>query len=759
MDINQFRNIVQAFAESPSDVDIRLGGATLQIRDEIFDITLKISNDDNESLIVNENNQNTPARTWLLNRVAKLPQLADRLITVCGQSHHLASPFIRPAGLYSPELSGSDSTALVSTPDAAEALMSFADARPVGAASVLYLTSDAGEGKTTIINRVAFEQAQKYKSKLSKSLIVPIPLSGRSFLTFDDAVIAALVNKLRFNYLYFDAFIWLVRLGAIVPAFDGYEEMLVEGSKGEAVSALGGLVQSLESSGSVIIAARKAFFDYVSFKSQARLLDAIGNHSAAFSKLELKRWDRTKALEYGTATGAEAPGQIYDAIADLLGEEHPLLTRAVLVTRLFEVANSGAEGNRLAKLFSENPQDFFFTFVDALVNREAKLKWLARAAGEIMEPLLTAPEHHELLSHIAVEMWQTSSRHLKFDLLDVLVDLFAEERKKSGATTRQIKERIKQHSMLASNPSRPMSIEFDHEDFQDFYLGEGLGRLLAAGNISNLYSALAVNVFTNSAIVQGIQYVMRIGADIQNCICQIQQINAGETGFSFCKENCAVLALRLSEIRPEASPLSLIEMYFPVDSLRGRRLINVVFDQCHFQPSSINNATFSTVLFKKCEFERLDLEPSASELQGCEFDDCRVDSLLMLEDTEYAFDPAHIAQRLINSGAKVATQPTTGLASTNDDLRLKLLNRFLRIFLRTTQVNEDVIKLRLGGLSPKFFDDVLPHLESRGVLSEVTWDGRGIQRRFRLAIPMTAINNAFEKNSGTFESFLDALKQ
>lgn len=758
MEINQFRKVLQAFAENPSDVDIRLGGATFQIRDDIFDVTLKLSSDDNEALIVSEYGQDFAARIWLLNRVAKLPQLAERLIAVCGKTQDIEFPFVRPTGRMSPELSTSENASLVSVPDAAQALMSFADTRSVGAASVLYLTSDAGEGKTTLINRVAFEQAKRYKEKTAKCLVVPIPLSGRSFLTFDDAVIAALVNKLRFNYFYFDAFVWLVRLGAIVPAFDGYEEMLVEGSKGEAVSALGGLVQSLESSGSVVIAARKAFFDYVSFKSQARLLDAIGDHAASFSKLEIQRWDRTKALEYGVAKKAEAPEQIYDAIADRLGGDHPLLTRAVLVTRLFEVAHSGDEGNRLAQLLGDNPQDFFFTFVDALVNREAKLKWLARVSGEVMEPLLAPAEHHELLAQIAIEMWQTSSRHIKFDLLDVLVELFSEVRKKSGSVTRQVKERIKQHSLLASNPLRPMSVEFDHEDFQDFYLGEGLGRLLAAGNRSDLYSALAVNVFSNAAIVQGIQYVARIDANIADCIKQIQQINAGETGFSFCKENCAVLALRLSEHCDNEVDLSLTDMYFPADSLRGRRLKRVKFDHCHFQPSSINNASFDSVVFDNCEFERLDLEPSSNELSGCEFSECRVDSILLIEETEYIFDPSKIVERLRNSGSSVTTEDAAEYTPPGDDFRLKLLSRFFRIFLRTTQVNEDVIKLKLGGLSPRFFDEVLPELESRGVLSEVTWDGRGVQRRFRLAIPMTNINRAFEKSSGSFEGFLSSIK-
>lgn len=755
MDIQLFKSILQAFAEEPRDVDVRQGGATLQIRDEVLDIKLRFSDDEHRSLIVNENGRELAARTWLLTRVAKLPQLAERLIAACGASGEPEMPFIRPTGLLSADLSIAKDL-ILPVPDAVHSLIEFAEMRSPGATSVLYLTSDAGEGKTTVINRVAWEQARRFKERKANSLVVPIPLSGRAFLTFDDAVIAALVNKLRFNYFYFDAFLWLVRMGALVPAFDGYEEMLVEGSKGEAVSALGGLVQSLNSSGSVVIAARKAFFDYVSFKSQAKLLDAIGNHSASFSKLELQRWNREKVLEYGRLKRVPEPEAVYDAIADQLGQDHPLLTRAVLVTRLFEVARSDAEGNRLAELLGAHPQDFFFTFVDALVTREANIKWLERVAGEVMEPLLSPSEHHELLSQIAVEMWQSSARHIKFDTLDVLVELFADARKKSGAVTRQIKERIKQHSMLATDTSRPNSVSFDHEDFQDFYLGEGLGRLLVAGVKSDLYAALSVNVFSTPTVAQAVQYVVRMGSNLRASLEQIKQINAGESGFSFCKENCAVLALRLSEHQSDVDEFSLSEMYFPADSLRGRNLRRIKFERCHFQPTATTNSTFEEVLFDECEFERIDLGAIQGELQGCGFHECRIDSVLSVNDEEYVFHPARIAEYLRAAGGTVPNQDTNGSPPVEDD-RLKLLSRFFRAFMRTTQVNEDVIRLRLGGLATKFFDEMLPSLESHGILSEVTWDGRGVQRRYRLAVPMSAINRAFELSAGTFEGFLKAI--
>jgi hypothetical protein len=360
MEINEFKRVLSSFADEPKDVDVRLGKVVAQVRDELFEVGLSYSNGPDRHLQILENDVQYPARLWLINRVARLPQLADRILAVTSVGSNAASsaPFVRPAGLLSPDLSsaaGSDHD--IEVDDAIGTLLTKVSEAMPGATSVMYVTSDAGEGKTTILNKAARIQAERYKERQTATLLVPIPLSGRAFLTFDDAVIAALVNKLRFGYLYFDAFIELVRMGVIVPAFDGYEEMLVEGSKGEAISALGNLVQALESSGTVLIAARKAFFEYLSFKTQARLLDAIGDRSASFSRLALQRWDKDRFCEYGRLRGASEARQIYQVVSERFSPEHPLLTRAVLVRRLFDVAIDIGDPAKLSELLGTNPHE------------------------------------------------------------------------------------------------------------------------------------------------------------------------------------------------------------------------------------------------------------------------------------------------------------------------------------------------------------------------------------------------------------------
>jgi hypothetical protein len=762
MEVNEFRRVLSAFADEPADVEVRQGRIIAQVRDELFDVGITYSADAERQLLIVENDTKYPARSWLINRVARLPQLADRIIsaTASGPSAVSNFPFVRPSGLLSPDLSAGTEDKDIEVDDAVEHILAKVDGAIPGATSVMYITSDAGEGKTTIINKAARLQADRFREKKAMTLLVPIPLSGRTFLTFDDAVIAALVNKLRFNYFYFDAFIELVRMGVIVPAFDGYEEMLVEGSKGEAVSALGNLVQDLESSGTVLIAARKAFFEYISFKTQARLLDAIGDRSASFSRLALQRWNKDKFCEYGTLRGWRDPASIYKVVAERFAPDHPLLTRAVLVRRLFDVASEVADSSELGELLGTNPQDYLYAFVDAIVQREASEKWLSRVSGDLMEPLLSVEEHHRLLSLIAQEMWQSSVTSLRYDVLDAIVDIFAEEKRKPAAAIRQIRERIRQHSLLAVDSTRGQAIAFDHEDFQNFYVGELLGLLVAAASRSEVQALLGITTLPRIAVEQAVQHLMRSSKNFSEALALVSTINGTEVGFSFCKENCGTLAIRFVELLSSSSEsLAMHGFLLPAGALVGRVLARISFQNCHFQPTSLDLTGVEKVEFIDCTFERVEIRGDTA-CAAYRFERCEIDSLLLLDQDSQLFDPESISAALRGVGATIDDGRQQSLLSSvkEIDSRVKIFERFLRAFVKRTHIDEDMIRTRLGKVgSPIFFAEMLQPLLDAGVLEKATWKGRGVQDRYKLAVRLAEIDSALADSRGDFDHLMEKL--
>ena len=376
MNTDDFRRILTTFADTPADLDLAKGTLLVQVREEI--IAARVSMREGE-LYVNENDDEFPAARWLIRRIARLPLLAERLVSFLPQQ----TTFVSPDGNLLDQIDEMPSDADQYCADAAEAALSVLNRRPAGTTSVLYLTSDAGEGKTTLINHLARRQAQEYKDRKTDWLLVPVSLGGRTFMRFDDVIVGALMNRFRFNLLFYDAFVELVRLGVVIPALDGFEEMFVEGTAGDAMSALGNLMQAMRSSGSVMIAARKAYFEYKNLRTQSRLFDSLGGQAVTFSRLSLNRWDKTRFLQYASNRGVVNGLEIYNEVAAQLQSDHPLLCRAVLVNRLLDIATHPDTRNQLLHRITCNPSDYFRQFIGSIIQRrfEAHEKWIDKIGG------------------------------------------------------------------------------------------------------------------------------------------------------------------------------------------------------------------------------------------------------------------------------------------------------------------------------------------------------------------------------------------
>ncbi len=757
MQSNDFERIVACFADRMDDIDISRGELLVQIRDETITARLHQRPD---GLLVEENDDRTPAVTWIVNRLARVPLLADRICSYVSPPEH----FVPPSGRLLDQLEKDPSGDDVSWPNVVEAMTNTLNLPPAGTTSVLYLTSDAGEGKTSLINQVAVSQAEAYKAKQSDWLLVPVPLGGRTFLRFDDAVVSALVNRLRFQLLYYDAFLELVRLGVLVPAFDGFEEMIGEASSGEALSALGNLVGKLRSAGTLLVAARKAYFDYPNFGSQARLFDTIGSDSdVAFGRLSLNRWDRDTFRLYASKRHILDPDRLFSVVSKRLGDEHPVLTRAVLVKRLVDVAAEEDDLSTLLDRIGLDQRDYFHDFVGSIVEREARFKWVDRS-GDSLGELLTNDEHHELLSMVAQEMWLGTTDELGTDVVTLVVEMFADAKQKSPAVVRQIQELIKQHSLLTATRIGRTALAFDHDDFRVFYLGQALGRALVADDAGAVMSIIDKATLPASTVAEAAGSVRRHGRHALKRILELlQKLADGVLPTSFARENCGVLTLAL--IDRESGTYEIQNMSFPVGVLRERHLTDVTVSGSYFPATGLNATELRRCTFKNCHFERLEIDGS-EKVSDTLFDyQCRVDTVVRVKnnvDQITRFDPEQVRRELCQARFKIsfgASLKRDDDVEKSTDEDLNLVQKFLREFFRATTLNESTIRQRMGVSANHFFKKLLPQLKWAGVVHEVSYQGHGAQRRMRLAVPMTRIEAAMRASGGDFDRFVREVRQ
>jgi hypothetical protein len=585
---------------------------------------------------------------------------------------------------------------------------------------------------------------------------VPISLAGRPFLRLDEVIGATLLNTLRFPHMYLDSFIELVRLGILVPALDGFEEIFVETDSADAVSGLGLLIRQLASSGTMVVAARKAYFHFRSLAAQAKLLDDIRTVDVQFFELRLDRWDESHFVQYASRRGITDASSLYDTVASRLSGSHPVLTRAVLAKRLVDLVLDADDRSEIVSKLRPEAEDFFFLFIGALLDRE-RLKWITKG-GDAATPLLTIEEHHDLLGRVAEEMWLGKTRSLRGDLLDAIADLFSEELGKRNEIARQVRERIKQHALLVGRPPQSREFEFDHDEFFHFFLGERIARFLMVGDFASGRLIMAVDTLPGEVINVVAAALRRHRRDRRTISRQLADQLKPEGRFSASRENVGALASVLLE-GTRGESIVLDKLAFPPDCLRHNSFCDVVFRNCYFHSTSLEGSQLTSCAFHACEFESLEIRGDVNLADTKIHAGCQVHSVSYWdgEDEVSLFAPAQIESLLSRVGFTIIEHHEAAYSSEAKhslDTDSKLFQRVLRTFQRSTTVGMSIFKLRLGQGFPHFDKIMLPQLLAAGILEEIQNTGSGTDRRFRLAVPLEGLQEALAEVEGDYTSLL-----
>lgn len=747
MDLETFQRVLESFADRPADIDIAKGTLVTVIRGQLIEATLSQRSD---GLFIVENGQRWPANQWICTRIAQLPLLADRIIDLINDEPY----FVSPKGTVLDGINESPDESPRPIDQIPDELVTSLDKKPAGVTTVVYLTSDAGEGKTTLINYTAKRQAQEYKKKHTDWLLLPVSLGGRTFMRFDDVIVGTLMNRLRFNVLFYDSFIELVRLGAIVPALDGFEEMFVEGSSGDAISALGNLMKALQSSGASVIAARKAYFQYKNLRAQTRLLDSMSGQSVSFSQIAICRWDKEQFLAYAAKRGIADAESIYVQVENQLELEHPLLTRAVLVERLLDIAEEGEDRLNLLDRIGGDPSDYFRQFIGSIIEREATGKWIDKS-GEPAQPLLSVEEHYELLSELALEMWTNGVDRLPADIVTFVAEMFAESRHKNRVITQQLVERIKQHALIVNSDGGRYG--FDHEEFYHFFLGEAIGKIIVAKDVGLLRRSMSQTVLPQLAQESAARFVNRADMPAEDLSRVVKDAFAGESRISLTKENLCSLYVYIIDLAKEGG-IAIEDGAFPADALNGRTVKCVQFERCYFQKTSLSNSQLNDCTFIECDMDGLECDDTTI-ISNVVLRNCRILSFCPAADAMAEFVPERIALLMGQQGFAVdqagREEVAAAAVAVEPDEKVQIMGRVLRAFMRSTGINENTFRKRLGPQASIFLDDMVPELKELDILQEVPYRGSGEQKRYELRTSFDGLRSAIEACGGDFARFLE----
>jgi hypothetical protein len=771
MNYDELVRAVKSFADRPKDVSVDSGSIIAEIHDEIFEVKLKKRHG---NLICEEKGKEYTAWEWMIERLGRFEQLANRIIDYVPKD----DLFIPVEGDVVDVLDEHPDEEGEHTENAVSSVLDLMGSELIGSTKVVYLTSDAGEGKTSLINHISRIQAQSYLDGETDWLMLPVRLAGRPLIRLDDVVIGTLSNRLRFPYYYFESVIELVRQKAIVIALDGFEEMFIETRTGDAVTSLGNLVTQLNSQGRLLVAARSAYYNYRDFEAHAKLFKSIDEEDVSFAEVSLRRWSKEQFCMLAEKAGLTDGGEeLYEQIANRLNDDHPLLTRAVLARRLIEeYVMSDDRDDLVDDLSQASGEEYFDRFVDRLIHREANEKWIDRSAitgeGEAAQPLLTTEQHHAVLSAISEEMWRNGVESLNVDYLEEITEVIVEvDVGMDPELIDQARDRITQHALLVNIEGSNL-YRFDHDYFKNYYLGRYLADLLHRGRMVEVKSALEVKTLPDLTVRVCVMRFCRNNEykdKIIDCVDEICEIGNSGRNSSFLKVNAGKIVLSLLSNIDVDEPVTVNDIYISSNHIESVGLENIEFEKCTFERLILEPENTHRISINESSVPHAVLVSESESYERIFIDENSLpEKLTLLSDVgskdprEWTYyNPENIGSEIGRVGINVGDddEEVSRKEPIEPELEVKIVDRVFRYYQRSTSLGENILKRKLGDWWGRFEEQVLPDLLEQGVLRRVKHTGSGDQRRYRLESSFEDLERARKNSNGEYSKLVDALGQ
>lgn len=750
---DDFIRILRQFADDPDEVVAERDCVLCRLNRT--DVTLTLSLDEDDVLYCDDGARKCKARSWIELNLARLDCLADRILSEIPEEQH----FVPVSSIMeSPQGESQDCSATT------DRLFSDLGKRYLYTSAV-YLLSNAGDGKTMVMNRLARMTAKAYKEGRIHFLFLPIELGGRPFMRFDDLFIGELARKFRFRDYYFNSLIELIKLGLIVLGLDGFEEMSVEGKDDKVISSLGELLSQFDSKGKIIISARKAFYEYA-LENRIALGDVMEKHEIEFSACKLVPWsiDQFCALLDSYGFIEEEKNQIVDTLVHRLGEKHPILRRPFLAHKLVDYIyqQNGECASELEKInvsAGESEQSAVLDdFVALLMHREATEKWIKRSADSGGQQLLKIEDHFQILQCLSEEMWLSRTEQVSKEFLKEWMGVICGANGIGVADTRDCQEKILYHAFLKNEANQ---YSFCHEAFGMYFLGRQIGSYLTEDVYSSqLFQLLSIDVLPDAVIDEIAFRLTQLKCDFSVVTHKLLALKGGISRNTPLSENVGAILISFRNKSHSDILCALTDLYFSKAAMRSVSLNNIKFVRCMFEDLQLKKEfPWKNVEFVDSQIDTIDYD-SEAKVKNVKIDDTSIPSKVVRKLNDI-YNPSIIRAVLRRAGLTINTvdddKESTLLDSCSESEEMSVLLRVVRYFSRTYYITENVLAVKFGAEWNHVQKDIFPIFIKNSIIELSSRQRSGSTDGYRLVCSLPKILKAQKRAQGDFEAFLSAL--
>jgi hypothetical protein len=760
--MTDFREIhadIAAFADDDEDVVIDPSGACLFVRGG-RQTQLHFSQID-DKLLVEVDGKTIPYARFLTHHLAQLDILAERILA----KRESVEPYIDSSVLVKSSVSEDrECTAL-------EALEKQTRTSPAFLSRVVFITADAGQGKTASLKEYQQLQAKRFIEGKASSLFWHVDLQGRQLLRLSEALMGDL-GDLRVSGLWMPAIIRLLRRGSLVLAIDGFDELAAEQGGTDALGALALLVHQLEGEGTIVAASRRTFFDTDDYIRRAGMFTRAAS-DCEFNEIRLEEWSQADGLQFVRRMAHEGksfsePQGTYEAIvAELGSESHPILTRPFL---LAQVLRGLLRYNVPAADFMRgmhDPLKGVGTVIEAFVEREVSEKWKQQETGE---PFLLKDQHLRLLADVAEEMFLAQRSSVSVDVLETITSILLDEWSIEPARRQQILEMVRMHVLLTPPTDDEFGERsFDHEEFRDWFTAYALkDRLLRLAESSyapsrDILSVAHLPDATARYVCSLFERTITLVAAMLESLARVVKEEWRQT---YLQTNAGTLIPCLLDGLDPPERLSVdADVLFTSVVHEGKQIHNVTFKGAVFSNVVLAGVSWNDVLLDSCNLGELSISEDAV-FEHVEFRDCEIEGLRIGEvgsnDEVREYSPSRIATLLRDHGINVVdtsrVEKAVKAVVPDGELR-KLMRRLLGLFRRTTFVMDESIQHRFRGDNKRVKEELIPFAVKWGILEPRRWRGSGRHDAWGLVLSLEEVERADGNEDHSLAEFWRTIDQ
>lgn len=518
-------------------------------------------------------------RTYSYRDFLACPQIGDALAVATSTISHFSERlYVRTKAL----VHNDDSAEAV---DAVTALSRLADDVSSGTTRLLFVTAEAGAGKTEVLKQFAYEKCLAFANGQSESLALYINAQGRSLARLEEALASELQDlRVRLTYHGVPA---LARHGIIVLIVDGFDELLATG-RDDAFGSIRKLLEDLGGNGTIIASARSTYFEREFLRKESTR--SSRDLAVKIVPIHILDWSLDEIKDYGKLVEAKK-----------LAVAHP----GKLTETLVELYRCGGDSGLLGKpFFAAKAVDLYALdvninidylvpqLVEAYAHREYSEKILDRDG----QPLLNEENILYLARLVEEEMWYLETRSLDPDSLEEITRLYCEDASLTDEVERILVDRVA--VMAFFRPSERVGyIEFEHDILFNFFLAQSIQDALRSTKTDLFYRIVERSRLSFESCV-----FFASDLDLELASSWLQLLIDANIGTakrqSVLLENfgglITALVRRLCEVGSRPSDYVFQGVVFK----------DIPFHRMTFEDTQFRDATFQGVVFSDVHFER-----------------------------------------------------------------------------------------------------------------------------------------------------------